>query len=129
MQQQKMKFRFHARYFILMLILLLIEVAIAVYVHDDIVRPYIGDLLVVILLYCFVKSFLQAPLFPVAFGVLLFSFLIETAQYFHLVSLLGLEHSSLAKVILGNSFAWTDLLMYVAGITVVIIAERIKNGK
>ena len=124
-----MKLYFNARYLILTLILLLTEVLIAVYMHDDIVRPYIGDLLVVILLYCFVKAFLQAPVLPVALAVLLFSFLIETGQYFHLVSLLGLEDSTLAKVVLGNSFAWMDLLMYITGIACVLIAEYIKNRK
>lgn len=122
-----MKLRFQIHYFILTLILLLIEVLIAVYMNDAIVRPYIGDLLVVILLYCFVKTFLAASVSTVASGVLLFSFLIETGQYFHLVSLLGLDHSAIAKVILGNSFAGMDLLMYVAGIICILIAEWIKK--
>ncbi|MFT5385169.1 MAG: hypothetical protein ACI81W_002574, partial [Saprospiraceae bacterium] len=36
--------------------LFLIEVGIAVFIQDRIIRPYIGDLLVVILIYCFIRS-------------------------------------------------------------------------
>ena len=126
---EKTKLQFHTQYFILTLILLLVEILIAMYLHDDIIRPYIGDLLVVILLYCFVRTFLKTPILPVALCVLLFSFFIETGQYFHLVSLLGFDHSTLAKVILGNSFAWMDLLMYIAGIACVIIIETVRNKR
>ena len=38
-------------YAIATVILLLIEVLIAVYVHDAFVRPYIGDVLVVVVIY------------------------------------------------------------------------------
>ena len=124
-----MKLHFHKRYFILTLILLLVEVLIAAYVHDDIVRPYIGDLLVVVLLYCFVRSFLTAPVLPVALCVLAFAFCIEAGQYFHFVSLLGLDHSALANVVLGNSFAWMDLVMYTAGIICVLIVEYATGNK
>lgn len=122
----EMKLRFHSGYLAITLILLLTEVLIAVYVHDDIVRPYIGDLLVVILLYCFARTFLSASVLSVALAVLVFSFLIEVGQYFHLVSLLGLAHSAIAKVVLGNSFAWMDLLMYVAGFVCVVVIEKIR---
>ena len=35
------------RYFVIFLLLLIIEVLIALYVHDDFIRPYIGDVLVI----------------------------------------------------------------------------------
>ena len=41
--------------FILFMIFLVIEVLIALYVHDDFVRPYLGDVLVVVVLYFFVR--------------------------------------------------------------------------
>ena len=44
-------------YGITFLILLMIEVVIAIYVHDDFIRPYIGDVLVVAVVYCFVRIF------------------------------------------------------------------------
>ena len=38
-------------------ILLTIEVLIALFVHDAFVRPYIGDVLVVVVIYTFVRIF------------------------------------------------------------------------
>ena len=56
--------------------------------------------------------------------VLVFSFGIEIAQYFNMVEKLGLQHSKIARVVLGNSFAWMDLLAYVLGILAVISIEK-----
>lgn len=116
--------RFNFRYFSVAILLFIIEVLIALYVHDAIIRPYIGDVLVVILIYCFVKSFVNTPIVPTAIAVLLFSYLIETLQYFQYVKLLGLQDSHLANVVMGNYFAWTDMLAYTIGIVVVLIAEH-----
>ena len=115
--------RFHKTYFILTLLIFIIEVLIALYVRDSFVRPYFGDVLVVILIYCFVRSFFNWPVVPVAIGVLLFAFAVETLQYLNIVERLGLKDSKLANVVIGNSFAWEDMLCYVAGIAVVLTAE------
>lgn len=39
-------------------LLLLIEVLIALYIHDSIIRPYTGDVLVVIVIYTFIRVFI-----------------------------------------------------------------------
>ena len=39
------------------LVIFLVEFLIARYVHDSFIRPYVGDVLVVILLYTFVRIF------------------------------------------------------------------------
>jgi hypothetical protein len=113
------------KYGLLALLLFGIEVLIALYLHDRIIRPYIGDLLVVILIYCFVKALVNAPVFPTALGVLLFAYAVETLQYFHVVELLGLGHSKLARVIIGSSFEWMDMLAYTLGIGLVLSIETI----
>ena len=118
-------FQFNRNYFAITILLLLLEIAIALYVHDNFIRPYFGDFLVVILLYCFLKSFVKVSVWVAAALVLLFSFAIESAQYLNLVEKLGLQHSKIAKVVLGNSFAWMDLLAYTLGILAVIIMEKI----
>jgi hypothetical protein len=115
---------FQPRYFVLTVALFVVEVLIAVYVHDDIIRPYIGDLLVVILLYCFVRSFLRVSSITAAIAVLLFAWLIEWLQYFKFVKLIGLQHVKLANIVFGNSFAWIDMLAYTAGIILVIGIEK-----
>ena len=116
--------QFNRTYFAFTIFLFLLETAIALFVHDNFIRPYFGDFLVVMLLYCFLKSFLNVSVWAAAGLVLLFSFAIETAQYFNMVEKLGLQHYKIAKVVLGNSFAWMDLLAYVLGILAVISIEK-----
>lgn len=121
--------KFNRNYFFLTILFFAIEVVIAVFVHDTVIRPYIGDFLVVILLYCLVRSFFNTTVFATAIGVLIFSFIIEATQYFHLVNLLGLQHSKLARVIMGNYFAWMDIVTYTAGIVAVLLVEKIRAKK
>lgn len=117
-------FQFNKRYFILTILLFLTEVLIAVFVHDQFVRPYVGDYLVVILIYCFFKSFIKATTWQVAIFTLIFSYVIETLQYFNLVGMLGLQHSRIANIIIGNSFAWEDIIAYTLGAVTVIGIEK-----
>lgn len=85
------------------------------YVHDSIIRPFGGDVLVVVLVYAFIRSFLNADHIKIAIGVLLFSFGVEISQAFHLVKMLGLEHDKIMSVVLGSTFSYYDLLAYVIG--------------
>ena len=123
--------KFNKIYFTITLLLFLIEVSIALYAHDKFIRAYFGDFLVVILIYCFLKSFLNTSVRTTAIIVLVFSFFVETTQYFDLIGKLGLQDSAIARAILGNSFAWADLATYVLGIVCVISIERFnfKNKK
>ena len=105
------------------------EVLIALYVRDRIVRPYVGDYLVVIMLYCFVKSFIKASPLTVAIGVLLFSYLIEFLQYVNFLEAIGLENNKVAKVVLGHGFEWLDLVAYTLGIGTVLLLEWVCNRK
>lgn len=116
-------FRFHRTYFLLALLLLVVEIFIALFVHDDFVRPYAGDFLVVIFLYCVVRSVTRFTVLQSAIGVLLFAYLIETAQAFQLVKVLQLEHIAAARIIIGNAFEWKDMLAYTLGIVVVLVVE------
>ncbi len=112
-------------YIVLTVILFIVELLIALYVHDDWVRPYFGDVLVVILIYCFVQSIVSTSVNTVAIAVLIFSYLVEVSQYFKLIRMLGLQQSFIAKIIMGNTFAWTDILAYTVGIIVVLFVEKI----
>ncbi|MES2779752.1 MAG: DUF2809 domain-containing protein [Bacteroidota bacterium] len=117
-------FLFNIRYFVLALLLFAVEVLIALFVHDSIIRPYVGDALVVMLIYCFVKSFLNTLVLPTAVSVLLFSFVMEGLQYVKIVNRFGLEHSTLASTVIGTSFAWTDIFAYIIGISIVLLLEK-----
>lgn len=115
---------FNKTYFGLTAVLFLIEVVIALFVKDRFIRPYLGDVLVVILIYCFVKSFIKISVYKAALGVLLFAFTIEILQYCSLVEKLKLQHNTVAKTVIGTSFSWEDILAYITGILIVLIAEK-----
>jgi hypothetical protein len=116
--------KFNKNYFSVAILIFLIEVVIALYVHDKLVRPYVGDVLVVIMMYCFVRAFFNMSSTTLAFLVLVFAFTIEGLQYLHIVRILGLQDSPIARTVIGTSFAWHDLLAYVLGISIVIAAEK-----
>ena len=115
---------FKKHYFVLAISIFIIEVLIARYLTDNFVRPYVGDLLVVILLYCFIKAFLDVPVVPVAIFVLVFAFAIEFLQYIRIVEILGLQHSKIARIVIGTLFKWRDLVAYSLGTLLILLAER-----
>ena len=119
----KSKFTFNKTYLFLAILIFVIEIYIGMYVKDGFVRPYLGDFLVVILIYCFLKSFWKETPIKVAIYVLLFSFIVEFLQYFKIVEILGLQENKLASIIIGTSFALEDLLAYFSGIVVVLVIE------
>lgn len=120
---------FRPFYFLLTLLLFSTEVLIALFMQDRFVRPYVGDFLVVILLYCFFRSFLKTSVLTLALAVLLFAYVLETAQYFHLVTRLGFQNHNVLRIVIGSSFEWGDLLAYTLGILMVIAAERMMSRK
>ncbi len=115
---------FNYKYLISVILLFFSEVIIAIYFHDQIIRPYFGDTLVVILIYCFIRTFFKFPVFPTTICVLLFAFIVETLQYFNFVAVIGLEKSKIANIVLGNSFAWNDIIAYILGGIIILIIEK-----
>ena len=111
-----MKFRFSLKYFVLTILIFLVEVLIATKLKNIFfVRAYLGDVIVVILLYTFVKSFFIINNQKLILGILAFSCLIEFAQYFNIAEKLGFRPGSLMYIVIGNSFSWIDILCYAAG--------------
>ena len=91
------------------------EVLIALYVRDAVVRPYGGDFLVVMLIYCFLRTFVDRSRWTLALATLAFAFAVEFAQLFHLVDVLGLTGNRLAETVIGTGFSFLDLLAYLLG--------------
>ncbi|SHL56596.1 ribosomal maturation YjgA family protein [Chryseobacterium polytrichastri] len=111
-----MKFKFSLKYLLLTILIFLGEVLIATKLkHIFFVRAYLGDVIVVILLYTFVKSFLIINNQKLILGILAFSCLVEFAQYFKIADQLGFPEGSLMYIVVGNSFSWIDILCYAAG--------------
>lgn len=122
------KIRINIKYLITFVILFLVETLIALYVNDRIVRPYIGDILVVILVYAFVKMVVSGKIRFIALYVFLFAVLVEIAQYFNITALLHLSSNEAASTIIGTSFDWLDIVCYGIGCSVIAIWERLFAG-
>jgi Protein of unknown function (DUF2809) len=118
-------FTFNKRYFYFTLVLFLIEVFIAVFINDSFIRPFIGDVLVVILIYCFVRAFWNINSSITAISVFVFSCIIEVLQYFNFVNKLGLQNNKVLAVALGSSFDWKDIIAYAIGMIIVLVLENI----
>lgn len=102
------------------------EVLIALYAHDEFVRPLLGDFLVVILLYCLVKSIIKKQETKIALFVLIFAYLVELGQYYGFVERIGLGDNQLANIVFGNFFSWVDIVMYTLGIMLVLTFEYLR---
>ncbi|AZB09333.1 DUF2809 domain-containing protein [Chryseobacterium sp. G0162] len=111
-----MKFQFSLKYLLISIFIFLVEVLIATRLKNIFfVRAYLGDVIVVILLYTLVKSFFRVNNEKLILGILIFSCFVEFAQYFNIAEKLGFRPGSLMYIVIGNSFSWIDILCYVAG--------------
>ena len=108
-------------------VLLFVEIGIALFVHDDFVRPYVGDALVTILLCCLCRVVFPAGIPALPAYVFVFAALVEAAQYFDIVKWLGLENNILISTVVGRTFSWTDLICYAGGCFAFWIAEKAVN--
>lgn len=113
------------KYLLAFIIFFITEVLIAVYVHDDFIRPYVGDILVVVLLYCFIKIFVpyKGKLMPLY--IFIFSAFVEILQYFKLVEVLGLQDNRFARIVIGSVFDWKDILCYGVGCILLYWYEKL----
>jgi hypothetical protein len=109
--------KFNLKYFLLTIVLFISEVLIAtVWKENVFVRSYLGDVIVVILIYTFVLSFFKIENnTKFILGIFVFSVLVETLQYFKIADVLGLKPGSIAAIVVGNSFSWIDILCYGIG--------------
>lgn len=96
-------------------LLLMVEVLIALFVRDQFIRPYGGDILVTVLLCCLVRIFFPERIKLLPLLVFLFAVAVEVGQYFDYVTLLGLGDIAFFRVLLGTSFSVADIFCYGAG--------------
>jgi hypothetical protein len=112
-----------AAYGIAALILLVVEVLIALFVNDQFVRPYLGDVLAVVLVYASLRAVTRmgfTPALCIALGIAL---VIEVAQALNLLGALGLADNQFARIVLGGAFDMLDMAAYLAGGVVVLAVE------
>lgn len=125
-----MKFQFSLKYLLASIFIFLIEVLIATKLKDIFfVRAYLGDVIVVMLLYTLVKSFFRVSNKKLILGILIFSCVVEFAQYFNIAEKLGFRPGSLMYIVIGNSFSWIDILCYAVGcLLLYLFVKMTKEG-
>lgn len=104
--------------------LFFIEVLIALYVHDDFVRPYVGDMIVTVVVWAFARIVFPDRFKLMSLYVMIFAMLVEVGQYFNYVDLLGITNPILVTM-MGTSFAWADIACYAVGCVVAAVADYI----
>lgn len=117
--------KFNSKNFKTFLFLFILEIVITQ--TSGFIRYYVGDFIVVILLYFFIKSFFDIKPKIVAISVLLFSYVIEILQSIDFVTRIGLQNNKLANIIIGNYFSFGDIVAYTLGIITVLIVEQKLN--
>lgn len=110
-------------YAIAFVVFFMVELFIALYVRDRFIRPYVGDMLVVVLVYCFVRIFIPKGCRWLPLAVFAFAVGVEILQYFQIVKLLGLEQNRILRTIIGSVFDWKDIFCYGIGSMVLGIYE------
>lgn len=115
--------RFHFNYFCVFLVLLGLEIGIAVFVRDTFVRPILGDVLVIILVYAGVRVFWGGGKQKLVLTVFLFACLVEIGQYFHLINMLNLQDIKWVRIVIGSTFDSNDLFAYAAGAAFLVFPD------
>ena len=103
--------------------LLAVEILIGKY-GGGFVRDYLGDVLVIPLLYCFVRVCYvrPAPWLPAAVGGL--GILAEVIQYLNFCDRFGIDRGSLLGILLGSVADWRDVICYAMGTVLIYSAEH-----
>jgi hypothetical protein len=121
--------RFTLKYFYWTLLLFATEVFIAIFIDDQFIRPFVGDVLVVILIYCFLRAFWRVKANATIAVVFLFACLVEGLQAINIVTLLGLSHNKFASVVIGTVFDWKDIMAYAIGCLIIYLWENQENWR
>jgi hypothetical protein len=114
---------FNKRYAVYTIGLFLIEVFIAISIDDSFVRPFVGDVLIVVLIYWLVRTFWKIRYNIAALSVLVFALTIEILQYFNLVDILGVRKYKIISIAIGSTFDWKDIFAYILGTAIVLGLE------
>lgn len=110
-------------YIVAFFLLLIMEILIASFVHDDFIRPYIGDMLVVGVVYTFIRMFMPTKIKLMPLYVFLFAVLVELLQYIKIVELLGMADNKYARVLIGSTFDIVDIACYFGGTLLILLIE------
>jgi len=105
-------------------LLLVTEVAIALFHFHKFIRGFVGDVLVIPLLFYFLRLFTKWRTLYLALTVLGIAVLIEILQLANVLHYLQVK-SKFLQIILGTTFDYKDLLAYLAGFLLVLVIEKL----
>ena len=103
--------------------ILAFEIFIAIYAKDGFIRYYLGDVLAAAMLYAFGRVAFRLPPKILALAVFTLSLVIEIAQYFKVLEILGVQNYAL-WIIFGGTFDWTDIICYAIGCVLAYASEN-----
>lgn len=118
-----MKVHFSKKYLLASFFLFMVEVAIAHFHFNPFIRGFLGDVLVILLLYSFLKIFIKNNCFKIAVSVLVFAYFVELLQFFKLPEILNIK-SKVLLIILGSVFDPLDLVAYSIGFLIILLFEK-----
>ena len=113
-------------YAVATLFLLLIEVIIALYVHDDFIRPYVGDVLVVIVIYTFIRIIVPEKCKLIPLFLFVFAAGVELLQLANIVEILGVADNKFLKILIGSVFDIKDIACYAVGCVILCMYEWVR---
>lgn len=110
-------------------VLFAVEVLIALFVNDSFIRPYLGDVIVIWVVYCFVQIFLAGrfSFCIVSAGVFIFAVIVELLQAVNIVEILHLQGNPFFRTLIGTHFDFRDILCYAAGTAVIMLGILLKR--
>lgn len=112
-------------YLFLFVFLFLVEIFIALFVRDKIIRPYFGDVLVVVLLYFLVRIFVKKSSSDILWWIFAFAVFVEFLQYIKIVEILNLQSNKIVSTIVGTTFDINDIICYFIGTIFVVFLEKV----
>ena len=113
-------------YAVATLFLLLIEVIIALYVHDDFIRHYVGDVLVVIVIYTFIRIIVPEKCKLIPLFLFIFAAGVELLQLANIVEILGVADNKFLKILIGSVFDIKDIVCYAVGCVILCMYEWVR---
>lgn len=110
-------------YAVATIVFFLMELCIALFVRDKFIRPFVGDMLVVVLIYTFLRILFPEKLRLLPLYIFFFAALVEGLQAANIVELLGLSDNRFFSVLIGTTFDWKDIVCYGVGCVLLGIWE------
>lgn len=92
---------------------------------NPIIRGFLGDIVIVLLIYNFLKGIKDFNSKKLVIFTLMLSYITEFLQYLQISKYLGLENNQAAQLIIGSVFDPFDLLAYTIGGLMAYLADKL----